>query len=130
MKRNLFLSVTYAILILCAFSCLNKKDVLKEISVYHACISICQDISDRARDSVNALCSSPCELEYNTKYYNCIYHNLIQHHDSIFFESCIRHASNDKADCLKERCKPKLDKINDELVKCKQACAPRLSNPN
>jgi hypothetical protein len=117
-------------LLLSMSSCVNKSEIRKEIGIYDACITICEDRAAAQREElaekINS-CRERCRTEWFTKRRTCIGNGHIPPPPNI--SDCLDDAEI-KFEVCKRECASSGAEITKELKNCRRACVPPVSNPN
>jgi hypothetical protein len=121
MKKQMISGVHFMFLIFCTLACNNRGDVLKEISIYHTCITICETKADEQIEQKVMQCEAQCTITHINGRNSCLTH----HSDNLIH--CLEQVDSNYINC-KNACHAANQEIIQELKKCKQACVPVLSN--
>jgi|JI10StandDraft_1071094.scaffolds.fasta_scaffold03865_7 hypothetical protein len=117
-------------LLLSMSSCVNKSEIRKEIGIYDACITVCEDRATAQREElaekINS-CRDRCQTEWYRKYHTCLGNGHAPPPQNI--SECIEEV-NIKFEVCKRECASSGAEITKELKNCRRACVPPVSNPN
>lgn len=131
MKTIFYFQFAFILFLLMSMSsCINKSEIRKEIGVYDACITVCEDRAAAQREElaekVNS-CRDSCHVVWRRNHNRCLGNGHAPLPPNIL--QCLEDADI-KFEVCKKECGSSGAEITKELKNCRRACLPQVSNPN